>query len=228
MSNPTVGLPELRTPRAAAVAGIIFAAILTAVIYLTRSAALSVGADPLVWLTSQSGRTRVTWALNLVPYAGIAFLWFIGVIRTRLGAAEDKLFATVFLGSGLVFVAMLFASAAALVTAIQLSSPGVPMSVEAVRMLAVLASVLSNVFATRMAAVFMLVVTTAGRRANLLPKWLVVLGYLIPLVLLVSPASARWSPLLFPVWVLSLSIHILVVSRREPRPDEDDWAAVPQ
>jgi hypothetical protein len=54
----------------------------------------------------------VVVALNLTPFAGIAFLWFIGVIRTRLGLLEDKLFATVFLGSGLLFVAMLFAAAA--------------------------------------------------------------------------------------------------------------------
>jgi hypothetical protein len=40
--------------------------------------------------------------------AGIAFLWFIGVIRDHLGDREDRFFATVFLGSGLLFVAMLF------------------------------------------------------------------------------------------------------------------------
>ena len=51
-------------------------------------------------------------ALNLVPFAGIAFLWFIGVLRDRLGEREDRFFATVFLGSGLLFLAMLFISAA--------------------------------------------------------------------------------------------------------------------
>ena len=47
--------------------------------------------------------------LYLVPFAGIAFLWFIGVVRDRIGEREDKFFATVFFGSGLLFVAMLFA-----------------------------------------------------------------------------------------------------------------------
>jgi hypothetical protein len=51
-------------------------------------------------------------ALYLVPFAGIAFLWFIGVLRDRLGELEDRFFATVFFGSGLLFLAMLFASAA--------------------------------------------------------------------------------------------------------------------
>ena len=50
----------------------------------------------------------------MVPFAGIAFLWFIGVVRDRIGEREDKFFATVFLGSGLLFVAMLFAAAAVL------------------------------------------------------------------------------------------------------------------
>ena len=48
----------------------------------------------------------------MAPFAGIAFLWFIGVLRNRVGALEDQFFSTVFLGSGLLFVASLFASAA--------------------------------------------------------------------------------------------------------------------
>ncbi len=51
-------------------------------------------------------------SLNLVPFAGIAFLWFIGVLRDRIGEREDRFFATVFLGSGLLFVAMMFVAVA--------------------------------------------------------------------------------------------------------------------
>ena len=101
---------RLTTPRAAAVAGILFSVLLITSLVLIR---LTVPANPHdagEWLT-RSSRT-VSLALNLVPLAGIAFLWFIGVIRDRLGAHEDRFFATVFLGSGLLFLAMLFASAA--------------------------------------------------------------------------------------------------------------------
>ena len=70
------------------------------------------GAGQSEWISDDSKRHKVKLALDLVPFAGIAFLWFIGVIRSRLGDREDKLFATAFLGSGLLFVAMLFASAA--------------------------------------------------------------------------------------------------------------------
>jgi hypothetical protein len=74
---------------------------------------LSVRADPLeagAWLKTSAN--TIALGLNLVPFAGIAFSWFIGVLRDRLGELEDRFFATVFLGSGLLFLAMLFASAA--------------------------------------------------------------------------------------------------------------------
>jgi len=54
----------------------------------------------------------ITLSLHLVPFAGLAFLWFIGVLRNRMGASEDQFFGTVFLGSGLLFVASLFAATA--------------------------------------------------------------------------------------------------------------------
>ena len=101
---------RLTTPRAAAVAGILFSVLLLTSLVLVR---ISVPADPQDagdWL-SDNGRT-VALALNLLPFAGIAFLWFIGVVRDRLGSNEDRFFATVFLGSGLLFLAMLFTSAA--------------------------------------------------------------------------------------------------------------------
>src|SRR3984957_16021408 len=109
-SQPRLNGAYLRTPRAAAFAGIIFSMLWIAVFGLMR---LSVPFDPFeegAWLT---GDTRyVALATNLVPFAGIAFLWFVGVLRDRLGAREDQFFATVFLGSGFLLLAMLFVAAA--------------------------------------------------------------------------------------------------------------------
>jgi hypothetical protein len=114
---------HLRTPRAAAVAGILFSVLLFAVYALMR---LSVPGDPFepgAWL--QSGETYVAVAMNLVPFAGIAFLWFVGALRDRLGTREDQFFATVFLGSGFLLLAMLF-SAAAVVGAIVMAFHAAP------------------------------------------------------------------------------------------------------
>jgi len=102
----------LKTPRAAAVAGIIFSVLFTTSIVLIRLALpeeLS-GTNTAVWL--QGNTATVSLALTLVPFAGIAFLWFMGVVRDRLGTFEDQFFSTVFFGSGLLFLAMIFASAA--------------------------------------------------------------------------------------------------------------------
>jgi hypothetical protein len=74
---------RLKTPRAAAIAVSFFSVLLITGLVLFR---LSVRADPLeagTWLKTSSN--RVAPALNLVPFAGIAFLWFIGVLRDRLG-----------------------------------------------------------------------------------------------------------------------------------------------
>ena len=111
-TEPEIIRKELRTPQAAAIAGVAFSLLLGASLVLVR---ISVPADPSdarQWLTNAGRRHAVLVAVNLVPFAGIAFLWFIGVIRDRLGAREDRFFATVFLGSGLLFVAMMFAAAA--------------------------------------------------------------------------------------------------------------------
>ena len=50
--------------------------------------------------------------MYLAPFAGIMFLWFVAVVRDQIGEREDRFFATVFFGSGLLFVALLFAAAA--------------------------------------------------------------------------------------------------------------------
>src|SRR5262249_4941327 len=101
---------NLKTPKAAAFAGVLFSALLIAALWLLRT---SIPADPLesgAWIAT--GASNVALALNLIPFAGIAFLWFIGVLRDRLGVLEDRFFATVFFGSALLFLAMLFVGAA--------------------------------------------------------------------------------------------------------------------
>jgi hypothetical protein len=94
MQNEHLVRANLRTPKAAAIAGMLFSLLLIAVFSLLR---ISVPADPQEpgsWLRTNS--STIALALNLVPFVGIAFLWFIGVLRDRLGALD---FATVFLGS---------------------------------------------------------------------------------------------------------------------------------
>jgi hypothetical protein len=86
--------------------------LLGVVLILLRIAVPEDTGEAATWLDEPWRKDAVALALNIVPFAGIAFLWFVGAVRDRIGAAEDRFFATVFLGTGLLFVAMLFAAAA--------------------------------------------------------------------------------------------------------------------
>jgi hypothetical protein len=158
----------------------------------------------------------VQMAVALIPFAGISFLWFIGVIRMRLGEREDKLFATVFLGSGLLFVALLFLAGAILATLLALFERGIPVGADALILLVVFTKSLMGMFGARMAAVFTISVSSVGLRTGMLPRWLVVLGYITGVILLLSPPLSNWTQLLFPTWVLLFSVYILVASRHLP------------
>jgi hypothetical protein len=175
------------------------------------------------WLADGSRRKAVVVALNLLPFAAIAFLWFIGVVRDRIGEGEDRLFASVFLGSGLLFVAMLLSSAAVagglLFTAddnaIAASQPAIWAFGRRVT------NTILNVYAMRMAAVFIMATTTLAVRLRLVPRWLAVVGYLTAAALLLTVGVIPWLELLFPAWVFVISVHILVVNmhtRSSPSP----------
>ncbi len=204
---------ELQTPRAAAVAGLAFAILMGAVAVILHGS-VPPGGDQASWMSDPAQRRQVAWALELVPFAGIAFLWFIGVIRARLGDREDRFFATAFLGSGLLFVAMLFTSSASLGALLVLYGDSGGLPPDEVRLVSATSSILVATFGIRMAAVFTLVVTNLGRRTQIVPGWLQVVGYAVAVALLLAPPRTFWAVLLFPAWVLLLSLHLLLASFR--------------
>jgi hypothetical protein len=205
--------PQLRTPRAAAVAGIIFSVLMILALVLLRISAPPRPGAGGVWLTDSGKRAAVAVALNLVPFAGIAFLWFIGVVRARVGEREDRFFATVFLGSGLLFVAMLFVAAAVSGGLIASASSGLPDSATLAWAHNITSSLL-NVYAMRMAAVFTLTTVTIARRTQIVSRWLTRAGLVCALVLLIGIGISAWAELVFPAWILALSLEILLVSLR--------------
>lgn len=201
----------LRTPRAAAVAGIIFSVLLISALVLVRLSAPAHPAAAGAWLTDSGRRAAVAVGLNLVPFAGIAFLWFIGVLRDRIGEREDQFFATVFLGSGLLFVCMMFVAAAIAGGLIAGASSGTP-GPSTLALGRNVTSILLNVYSMRMAAVFTLTTITIARRTQIVSRWLTVAGLATALVLLVGTGISPWAELLFPAWTLALSVDILAAS----------------
>jgi hypothetical protein len=208
-------------PRAAAIAGVIFSVLLILGLVLIR---LSVPADPSLpgtWVTDPDRRTAVRLALNLFPFAGIAFLWFMGVLRNRLGAKEDQFLATAFLGSGLLFVVSLFTAAAIAAGLLEALAEGrvvLPDS-EAYYFGRRTVYMLLNVFAFKMAAVFMFSTGTIGLRTAFLPRWVAMVGYVCGLVLLLVITSWAWIGLLFPFWVLLVSTVVLTTEFRRRSQD---------
>jgi len=206
--GPGVTGAHLRTPRAAAIAGVVFSVLLFAVFVLMRH---SVPRDPLesgAWL--HTGTTNVVVALNLVPFAGIAFLWFVGALRDKLGRREDQFFATVFLGSGLLLLAMLFA-AAAVVGAIILAFHAAPAMVNSATFHfgRGMAYGMINIYVVKTASVFMITTSTIGVYTGFTPRWLAFGGYAVAAILLIGSYYFDWSLVVFPIWVLLISISIL-------------------
>lgn len=103
---------RLKAPAAGAVAGIVFSILFIISVVLIRVSVPANPGDAGTWLSHSEKSIRL--ALGLLPFAGIAFLWFIGVMRDRMGTQEDRFFATVFFGSGLLFLAMIFTYSAVL------------------------------------------------------------------------------------------------------------------
>jgi hypothetical protein len=193
-------------------------------IVLIRSS-LPEGAQPgSQWL--EAGNDKIRLASQLMPFAGISFLWFIGVVRANLGRYEDKFFSTVTLGSGLLFLAMMFASAAvgAGLASASHYSGGSSAGIIFGQMLLLK---LSKTYALKMAAVFMMSLATIWLRTGLMPRWLTIATYLMALTLIAASETSMWLSLAFPFWVLIVSVLFLVRAgafesgRRESHRDPD-------
>jgi hypothetical protein len=195
---------QLRAPWAASVAGILFSVLFTAALVLVRS-------EPEGTVNSAA---IVIGGLYLAPFAGIMFLWFVAVIRDQIGEREDRFFATVFFGSGLLFVGLLFTATAVASTPTSLVEfmGGAQPSPESAALLRALAYTLLFAFATRGAAVFMIATATIGIRSGVFPRWFALVGYLLGFVLLVAVSFNDWFILVLPAWVAVVSLFIL---RRE-------------
>jgi hypothetical protein len=208
----TLTRAHLKTPRAAAIAGIVFSILLIISLVLIRISVPSNPEETGMWLSG--GWKTVSLALHLLPFAGIAFLWFIGVLRDRMGAYEDRFFATVFLGSGLLFLAMLFASAAVAggIMMVYGATPGKLMDSGIYSFGRTVGYQFINVYAMKMAGVFMITTCTLSIRTGIFPRWMAFLGYALALLLLLSIGYLSWAPLVFPLWVLLISVHILLAN----------------
>jgi hypothetical protein len=204
-SSSTEHFRQLTTPRAAALAGVVFALLFGAVIVLIRLRMPEGMKNSSAWLSSS--HSGILIAAVLMPFAGISFLWFIGVVRDGFGRYEDRFFASVFLGSGILFLAMMFV-ATAIAAGLAATDSGVidpAAHVEVIDFGKMVVLLTAKTYAIRMAAVFMISAATIWLRTGLMPKWLVLLTYLVAVAILGASDLSMWVTMAFPIWVLVVS-----------------------
>ncbi|MET0716668.1 MAG: hypothetical protein ABWY57_17345 [Mycetocola sp.] len=220
MSRPLADVVPrpLDSPRAAAIAGVLFAVLFGTSMVLVRVALPDEVHPEAGWL-DEHATMLLRIGIAIVPFAGITFLWFIGVVRDRFKETEDQLFVSVILGSGLLFLAMIFVFAAiagAMVATIPLVADPKAGS-DVLNFGHALMLQVSNIYALRMAGVLLISLSTMWLRTGVMPRWFAFLTYIVAAVLLFTTSLGLWVTLLFPLWVLAVSIIILVTNyRREP------------
>ena len=200
----------LHTPRSAALAGVLFALLYGGGVVLVRLSMRGDITDRGAWPATRV--ETISTALHLVAYAGIAFLWFMGVVRTRIGAGEDRFIATVFMGSGFLFLAMTLTAAAMSsgVISVYQEAAGNVADNAAFTLGSRVAYELVNLYSVRMAGVFMFSLGTLCLRTGAMPRGFVWLTYALAAALLLSIAYSLWVTLVFPLWVLMFSVYLLV------------------
>lgn len=212
---------RVRSPRSAALAGILFSGLIVASMLLLSSTTTQSPADiSREWLEARID--AVSLALGLVPFAGIAFFWFTGVIRDHIGEREDRFFATVFLGSGIAYVILMFIFAATIGAVFGTYTLADELLVDGdiyIFGFMFMNEILGN-YILRIAGVYMLSIGTIWTRATVMPRWLTIITYLLALVFVFFAGSIREARYVFPAWVFLTSVYILITNRRLEQREE--------
>ena len=213
-SRPGRSIPRaLRSIEAAAIAGLLHSVLsLVATGLLLRAPDPSAG-DQVVadWYLDDGNQRTMILAVNLITISSIMFIWFVAVIRRRVGERENRLFGTVFFGSALLL------TGAWLVAGVFFAAPAVAgQAFETVPDAGTVAMTqaggitTTSIVATRLEAVFMIASTTVGRLSEVFPRWLVLIGYVVGVTLLVMPVPNEALTWVFPIWVAVVSAVLLI------------------
>jgi hypothetical protein len=111
------------------------------------------------------------------------------------------------------FLVMLLAAAAVIGAVMLLASTAEPnelISSSIFRYARATTFILNNVYATKMAAVFMISTSTVVIYTGIAPRWIAFIGYLLALVLLIGSYYIGWSFVMLPAWVFLISAYILM------------------
>lgn len=212
-----------RTASITALAAIVHAVLflISVALMMTVPGQQATDAQIIDFYRSPDTRRVTLVGLYLMPFAGIAFLWFIVSmrfwIRSVVRSGRDELLSEVQLVSGVVFLALFMTSAAAMsATAAAVEFAESPIDPIEARILPGYGATLLIVLAMRIGAIFIFSSTTIARGSPLIPRWFVVVGYLVGLFLLLSLSLSPVLVIVFPIWVLVFGLLMLQRARRIP------------
>jgi len=215
---------RIRSIEAAAVAGLVFAVLSFISLLLLNSPPDPAAPDSEItaWYADPANRTSLTVGLSLSVVSAVSFLWFVAVIRRRVGDREDRFFATVFLGSGILLTGVMLVGAATLASGavtVDLADGHVP-DVDVLRALTGLGMTLLILVLVRVQAVFIVSASTLALRTGSFSRWLSYFGYGMALWMFFLPLLIEPLRLGFPIWVATLSVALLV-RRDDLIPDDE-------
>jgi len=204
---------RVRSVESAAIAGLAFAALSSASRVLLNSPPELTAPDSEIvdWYSDPGNRASLILGLTLAVFAAVSFLWFIAVIRRRVGEREDKFFATVFLGSGILIAGLMLVgsgSLASIAVTVDLLDGRVP-DVDVLSAVTGLGRTLLVLVLVRVQAVFIVSASTLALRTSAFSRWLSYLGYAIALWMFFMPLLIEPLRLGFPIWVAILSVALL-------------------
>ena len=211
---------SLASARLAAASGIAFVALFLAALLVLDIPGHDDSEEIVnAFYAESANRARVVIAAYLLAAAGLSLLWFFAYLCGRLRAAEGEpapLSAVTF-ASGVVFVAMLFAGAAA-------QSPTYAFSIDLfdepqsqlARATIPHQGYSALIFGLLAAALAVASASLAIMRTEVYPRWLAWLGFAVALLLLFGLLFLPMLALL--VWVLAVSVVLLRSDRSEPVP----------
>jgi hypothetical protein len=177
--------------------------------------------EVVAFYESDESRISVLLGLYILPFAGIAFIWFMVLLRmwiTGTMRRENVLLSNIQFVAGILYLALFFGAAASnSVVAASVEFSGGDIDPEVAVLFPEYASTLLFVFGIKMAAMFVITTTSIGRGAKILPAWFVWLGYVVGAAMLLSASFHPSFSLVFPVWILALSAFLLHRARSIPK-----------
>jgi hypothetical protein len=194
-----------------------------ALLLMTQTPGIDASDEELIAFYQDPERRRivVVAGLYLIPFAGIAFIWFFVALRMWISASAPRLnllLSNVQLVSGIIYTTLILAAGGAMsvmATIVELSDQAVDPLLA--RQFPQYGAALLLIFAMRMAAMFVLTTTNLGRLSGILPRWFILIGFVVAGVLLFTASLSSGLVLLFPVWILVFCAVLFDRARKIPR-----------